>query len=160
MRSIVDAMLGLSQKTGFMKYSQRAGTCSCKREKQKSPNYAQHSGRYAWTEPKTGFMKYSQRDHKKRVRPRRSTEGKQSESDDFLLSFYFVQVRVLINAHNVLRLQEVGDFEALNCLPPMNLIRSTKLQLTTEPPISCRCCYGLVIVLKAFSLMNRTLLLR
>ncbi len=33
MRSIVDAMLGLSQKTGFMKYSQRAGTCSCKREK-------------------------------------------------------------------------------------------------------------------------------
>ena len=43
-------------------------------------------------------------------------------------------------AHNGLRLQEVGDFEALNYLPPMNLIRSTKLQLTTEPPISCRCC--------------------
>jgi len=52
--------------------------------------------------------------------------------------------------HNGLQLQEVGDFEALNCLPvrnevkaglpPLNLIRSTKLHLTTEPPISCRCC--------------------
>ena len=49
-------------------------------------------------------------------------------------------------AHNVLQLQEVGDFEALNCLPPQNLIRSTKLYLTTEPPISCRCCYGLVFL--------------
>ena len=29
--------------------------------------------------------------------------------------------------HNVLRLQEVGDFGAQNCLPAMNLIRSTKL---------------------------------
>ena len=44
---------------------------------------------------------------------------------------------------NVLQLQEVGDFEAQNCLPPQNLIRSTKLHLTTEPPISCRCCYKL-----------------
>ena len=46
-------------------------------------------------------------------------------------------------AHNVLQLQEVGDFEAQNCLPALNLIRSTKLHLTTEPPISCRCCYQL-----------------
>ena len=45
-------------------------------------------------------------------------------------------------AHNVLQLQEVGDFEALNSLPPQNLIRSTKLYLTTEPPIFCRCCYS------------------
>ena len=42
---------------------------------------------------------------------------------------------------NVLQLQEVGDFGDENCLPPLNLIRSTKLHLTTEPPISCRCCY-------------------
>jgi len=35
------------------------------------------------------------------------------------------------------QLQEVGDFEALNCLPPQNLIRSTKLHLTAEPPIFC-----------------------
>ena len=42
----------------------------------------------------------------------------------------------------VLQLQEVGDFEAQNCLPALNLIRSTKLHLTTEPPISCRCYYS------------------
>ena len=36
--------------------------------------------------------------------------------------------------------REVGDFEAQNCLPAVNLIRSTMLHLTTEPPISCRCC--------------------
>jgi hypothetical protein len=34
-----------------------------------------------------------------------------------------------------LQLQEVGGFEALNCLPPQNLTRSTKLHLTTQPPI-------------------------
>jgi len=44
-------------------------------------------------------------------------------------------------AANVLQLQEVGDFEALNCLPPLNLIRSTKLDLTNAPPISCSCCW-------------------
>ena len=48
---------------------------------------------------------------------------------------------------NVLQLQEVGDFEALNCLPPQNLLRRTKLHLTTEPPIFCRCCYKLVFFL-------------
>jgi len=32
-----------------------------------------------------------------------------------------------------------------NCLPPLNLIRSTELHLTTEPLISCRCCYVFVI---------------
>jgi len=41
-----------------------------------------------------------------------------------------------------LQLPEGGDFEALHCLPPLNLRRSTKLHLTTKPPISCRCCYG------------------
>jgi len=50
------------------------------------------------------------------------------------LSFLFI-------SHNVLRLQEVGDFGAQNCLPALNLIRSTKPLVTTEPPISCRCCY-------------------
>jgi hypothetical protein len=30
-------------------------------------------------------------------------------------------------AHNGFQLQEVGDFEALNCLPAQNLIQSTKL---------------------------------
>ena len=46
--------------------------------------------------------------------------------------------------YNGLQLQEVGDFEAQNCLPPQNLIRSTKIHLTTEPPIFCRCCYAQV----------------
>jgi len=44
---------------------------------------------------------------------------------------------VVFSQPDVLQLQEVGDFEAPNCLPPLNLIRSTKLHLTTEPPISC-----------------------
>jgi hypothetical protein len=45
--------------------------------------------------------------------------------------------------YNVLALGEEADFEALNCLPALNLIRSTKLQLTTEPaflPNCCACC--------------------
>jgi hypothetical protein len=46
---------------------------------------------------------------------------------------------------NGLQLQEVGDFGAQNCLPPLNLIRSAKLQLNTEPPISCRCCYAFAL---------------
>jgi hypothetical protein len=37
---------------------------------------------------------------------------------------------------NVLQLQEVGDFEALNYQPPLNLIKSTYVQLTNEAPIS------------------------
>jgi hypothetical protein len=41
---------------------------------------------------------------------------------------------------NILQLQEGGDFEALRYQP------STKLDLTTEPPISYRCCYGLVFL--------------
>ena len=45
------------------------------------------------------------------------------------------------------QLQEVGDFGDENCLLPLNLIRSTKLHLTNEPPISCKCCYALLILL-------------
>jgi len=56
------------------------------------------------------------------------------------LSVYVSTVGRPTLACNVPQLQEVGDLEALNCLPPQNLTRSTKLQLTTEPPISCRCC--------------------
>jgi hypothetical protein len=57
---------------------------------------------------------------------------------------FCLAVRVALSdrvADNVLQLQEVGDFGDENCLPALNLIRSTKLHLTTEPPISCRCCY-------------------
>jgi hypothetical protein len=41
---------------------------------------------------------------------------------------------------NVLQLQEVGDFEALHCQPSSNFDRSTKLDLTTEPPLLDKCC--------------------
>jgi hypothetical protein len=50
-------------------------------------------------------------------------------------------VRLFIIAGNVFGLGEGGDFEDENCLPPLNLIRGTKLHLTIEPPIFCRCCY-------------------
>ncbi len=53
-----------------------------------------------------------------------------------LFTAMFVQL-----AHNVWQLKEVGDFGAINCLLPQNSIRSTKLHLTTEPPIFFRCCY-------------------
>ncbi len=48
--------------------------------------------------------------------------------------------KAVFSQPDVLQLQEVGDFGDEICLPPPNLIRSTKLQVTTEPPISCRCC--------------------
>jgi hypothetical protein len=35
--------------------------------------------------------------------------------------------------HNVLALCEEADFEVLNYLPALNLLRSTKLHLSTEP---------------------------
>src|SRR5690554_1020400 len=44
-------------------------------------------------------------------------------------------------ATNVLQLPEGGDFEALHCQPSKNFDRSTKLDLTTEPPLLGRCCY-------------------
>ena len=49
-------------------------------------------------------------------------------------------------AGNGLQLQEVGVFEAQNCLPPLNLIRRTNVHLTTKPPISCSCCYRLAFL--------------
>jgi hypothetical protein len=48
---------------------------------------------------------------------------------------------------NVLQLPEGGDLEALHCQTSTNFDRSTKLDLTTEPPLLGRCCYGLVLML-------------
>ena len=45
---------------------------------------------------------------------------------------FFDCISVIISA-NVLALGEEADFEAQNCLPTLNLIRSTKLHLSTEP---------------------------
>ena len=41
---------------------------------------------------------------------------------------------------NVLALGEEADFEALNCLPAPNLIRSTILHLSTEPAFLPNAC--------------------
>jgi len=49
-------------------------------------------------------------------------------------------------ADNVLQLPEGGDFEALHCQPSTNFDRSTKLDLTTEPPLLGRCCYRLAFL--------------
>jgi hypothetical protein len=43
-------------------------------------------------------------------------------------------------ADNVLALGEEADFEALNCLQALNLIRSTKLHLSTEPAFLPNAC--------------------
>jgi hypothetical protein len=42
--------------------------------------------------------------------------------------------------HNGLRLGEEADFEALNFLPALNLIRSRKLHLSTEPAFLPNAC--------------------
>jgi hypothetical protein len=48
--------------------------------------------------------------------------------------------------YNVLQLGEVADFENENCQHTMNLNRSTKPDLTTEPPLLGRCCYAFVLL--------------
>jgi hypothetical protein len=70
------------------------------------------------------------------------------------LPFSFFVVSILFSFHllywvhskltaNVLALGEEADFEALNCLPALNLIRSTKLHLSTEPAFLPNACYRL-----------------
>jgi len=49
-------------------------------------------------------------------------------------------------AGNGPQLPEGGDFEALHCQPSTNFDRSTKLDLTTEPPLLGRCCWVLVFL--------------
>jgi len=43
-------------------------------------------------------------------------------------------------AANGLALGEEADFEAENCLPALNLIRRTKLHLTTDPAFLPNAC--------------------
>jgi len=56
-------------------------------------------------------------------------------------------------AANVLALGEEADFEALNYLPARNLIRSTKLHLSTEPTFLLNACYGLVFFISLIVLI-------
>jgi hypothetical protein len=58
----------------------------------------------------------------------------------FLSFFCFYLLSVCTLAANVLALGEEADFEALNCLPALNLIRSTKLHLSTEPAFLPNAC--------------------
>jgi hypothetical protein len=44
--------------------------------------------------------------------------------------------------YNGLALGEEADFEALNCLPALNLIQSTKFHLSTEPAFLPNACYS------------------
>ena len=44
-------------------------------------------------------------------------------------------------AHNGISLAAGGDFGAVNCQHSMNLNRSTKLDLTTLPPLAANECY-------------------
>jgi hypothetical protein len=53
--------------------------------------------------------------------------------------FFVVMCRPTIGA-NVPALGEEADFEALNCLPALNVIRSTKLHLSTEPAFLPNAC--------------------
>src|SRR5690554_2861471 len=81
------------------------------------------------------------------------------------LSPYSRSMKILLSMFmlitpNVLQLPEGGDFEALHCQPSTNFDRSTKLDLTTEPPLLGRCCYLLAFFYPAaltwiLSLMTR-----
>jgi hypothetical protein len=48
--------------------------------------------------------------------------------------------------HNGLRLPEGGDFEAIHYQLSRNFDKSTKLDLTNEPPLLGRCCYAVVFL--------------
>jgi hypothetical protein len=49
-------------------------------------------------------------------------------------------------AANVLALGEEANFEAVNFLSALNLIRSTKLHLSTEPAFLPNACYAFALL--------------
>ena len=60
----------------------------------------------------------------------------------FCQSVEFVSECCFAITDNVLQLPEGGDFEAIHFRLSTNFDRCTKLDLTTEPPLLGRCCYG------------------
>src|SRR5690554_4209283 len=62
--------------------------------------------------------------------------------NNFLVCFCHCRMVCLSLAANVLALGAVADFGALHCQPSRNFDKSTKLDLTTEPPLLGRCCYA------------------
>ncbi len=51
-----------------------------------------------------------------------------------------------------LALGEETDFEVLNCLPALNLIRSIKLPSSTEPAFLPNACYAFALLVRIFDL--------
>src|SRR5690554_267984 len=73
-------------------------------------------------------------------------------------SFNFMLDCCFTMTANVLQLPEGGDLEALHCQPSTNFDRSTKLDLTTEPPLLGRCCYAQAIILRHCNILFFVLL--
>src|SRR5690554_1804041 len=66
------------------------------------------------------------------------------DNDSFLMIYFppFYFVILIAISYNGPQLPEGGDFEALHFQLSRNCDRSTKLDLTTEPPLLSRCCYS------------------
>jgi len=66
-----------------------------------------------------------------------------------LLRMFFVFIWCSL-IYNVLQLQEVGDFETLNCLPVRNEVKAGLPPLNclwnTKPRLLGRCCYAFVVL--------------
>jgi len=68
-----------------------------------------------------------------------------NEISPFISLNFYIVTDFIMDA-NVLQLPEAGDFEALNSQPRTTFNRSTKLDLTTDPPLLGRCCYRLFLL--------------
>src|SRR5690606_11863737 len=72
--------------------------------------------------------------NKNKLIPTKYIEGiKAVVTKTFTIIFCFLPIILFLISANVLALGEEADFEALNCLPALNLIRSTNLHLSTDP---------------------------
>jgi hypothetical protein len=67
----------------------------------------------------------------------------------FIKLITFIISKSILHIVIGLVLGEEADFEALNCLPALNLIRSTKLHLSTEPAFLPNACYAFVVLLSS-----------
>src|SRR5690554_6529760 len=76
-----------------------------------------------------------------------------------LLTVRMLMKRRVFRQSDGLRLPEGGDFEALHCQPSRNFHRSTKLDLTTEPPLLGRCCYRALFSSSVFFLFLLVIIL-
>ena len=61
------------------------------------------------------------------------TEQQQDTNENYIYNKNISKLLTVFAQSDVLALGEEADFETLTCLPALNLIRSTKLHLSTEP---------------------------